>query len=248
MKPTTLAAAMMIAAAPLAAQTTIADRVAAVREGTVRMHFAARPGVCGDGRGNVWTQGRNVWNDGRHVCIAGPVIVRIDRADNQTVRIRKTVGGPSDRWPMDTDLGGVPARDAALYLLTLAHSLAGSSAEEALGAAAFADAGDLSSQFLAVVRDDNAPIGTRRQALFWFGQSDAPTSQLTNLYGELRASSLREQYPFVLSQRHDDAAVDKLIEVARTDRDVAIRKQAMFWLGQSKDPKAVKFLRDLILR
>ena len=53
----------------------------------------------------------------------------------------------------------------------------------------------------------------------------------------------------MLSQRHDEApALDKLIEIARGDSDVEIRKRAMFWLGQSRDPKAIQFLHDLILR
>jgi hypothetical protein len=72
---------------------------------------------------------------------------------------------------------------------------------------------------------------------------------LTALDSDLQLASLREQYTFVLSQRRDDdEAIDKLIDVARTDRDFQIRKQAMFWLGQSRDPRAVKFLRDLIVK
>lgn len=244
-----VAVGLALAAAPVAAQTaSLANRVAAVREGTVRMRIPVRLGVCGDGRGSVWIQDRDRGRYDQVVCIAGPMLVTIGRANNQTVSIRKRFGAAPGAAPTETDLGEVSATEAARYLLSLAHSFGGSNGDEALSAAAFADAGNLSSEFLAVVRDEATPMNTRRQALFWFGQSDAPTKQLTDLYGELRASSLREQYPFVLSQRRDDAALDKLMEVARSDREFDIRKQALFWLGQSHDPRAVKFLRDLIVR
>jgi len=42
--------------------------------------------------------------------------------------------------------------------------------------------------------------------------------------------------------------VDKLIDVATRDADLEIRKRAMYWLGQTQDPRAVKFLRDLVTR
>ena len=42
-------------------------------------------------------------------------------------------------------------------------------------------------------------------------------------------------------------ALDRRHAARLTDRDSQIRKQAMFWLGQSKDPKATKFLRDLLI-
>ncbi len=37
-----------------------------------------------------------------------------------------------------------------------------------------------------------------------------------------------------------------LIEVARTNRNAQVRKKAMFWLGQSKDPRAIKFFEDVL--
>jgi hypothetical protein len=247
-----LAAGCLLAAAPIEAQqASLGSRIASVRDGMIQMHFAARPGVCGDGHGGVSIQGRHsVWfNDGRYACIGGPIVVRLGRSDGQTISVRKTIGGRIGSSSPDVDLGEVVPTDAARYLITLAHSIGGNSADEAVSAAALADGVDLSNELRALVRDDNASLEARRDALFWFGQSDAPTKELAALDSDLRPSSLREQYTFVLSQRRgDDEAIDKLIEVARTDRDFQIRKQAMFWLGQSKEPKAVKFLRDLIVK
>ena len=39
-----------------------------------------------------------------------------------------------------------------------------------------------------------------------------------------------------------------LIDIARSNRNPAVRKQAMFWLGQSNDPRAVKFFEDVLLK
>ncbi len=45
-----------------------------------------------------------------------------------------------------------------------------------------------------------------------------------------------------VSCRKDDG-VPRLIDVARTNRNPAVRKQAIFWLGQSRDPRALGVLR-----
>jgi len=110
----------------------------------------------------------------------------------------------------------------------------------------FADAGDISPELSRLVRDRDAGIETRKQALFWFGQGDASTKDLVRLYDSLDARSLREHFTFVASQRRDNEAIDKLIDIARGDRDSEVRKQAMFWLGQTKDPRAIKFFRDIL--
>jgi hypothetical protein len=88
------AAATALAANQIAAQSLL-SRVDAVRDGRVLMSFAARPGVCGDGRGGVWIQSSRIGYasaDRQFVCIAGPVRVAIGRADKQTVSVRKWVG------------------------------------------------------------------------------------------------------------------------------------------------------------
>jgi len=227
---------------------TVASRIASVRDGTVRMNFDSRPGVCGDGEGNVSIiDARSGFSDTRHPCVPGPVRVAIGRSGGQTVSVRSRVGGV-DSPAADLDLGNVPAADAARYLLELAHTLGGRSSNQALSAAAFADAPNVWPEFERLVRDSDAMLDSRKDALFWLGQSDAPTATLVHLYDDLEPEPLRDHATFVLSQRRDDAAVDKLIDIAQHDRDLDVRKRAMFWLGQSRDPKAVKFFRDVLVR
>jgi HEAT repeat protein len=53
---------------------------------------------------------------------------------------------------------------------------------------------------------------------------------------------------FALSQLPREEGVPKLMEVARNNRNPQVRKQAMFWLGQSHDPRAVKFFEEILLK
>jgi hypothetical protein len=117
--------------------------------------------------------------------------------------------------------------------------------------------------FLAVSRSDNPRAAawlagvaaspdesnhTREQAMFWLGQGRAPTAELVRLYDRLSEPALRTHYTFVLSQRRDREALDKLIDVAEHDTNRDVRRQALFWLGQSKDPRAAQYLRELVTR
>lgn len=240
-------AAVCVAAAPLLGAQSVASRVDAVRDGMVRLVFPSRPDVCGDGRGSVWTTTSGSYRSG-FICIHGPVEVTIGRADNQTVSVRSCVACRPTGGDPGSPVIDATADEAARYLLGVARTLGGSSADQAISAAAFADATDLSPDFARLARDDNATMQARKAALFWLGQSDAPTRALIDLDADVRPPALRDQYVFVLSQRHDDAALDKLIDVARHDSSVETRKKAMFWLGQSHDAKALRFFRDLLTR
>jgi hypothetical protein len=40
--------------------------------------------------------------------------------------------------------------------------------------------------------------------------------------------------------------VDAMIEIARTEEDPELREQAVFWLGQTDDPRVPEFLLELI--
>ena len=42
--------------------------------------------------------------------------------------------------------------------------------------------------------------------------------------------------------------MDMLFDIAKNDKDPELRKKAIFWLGQSHDPRAVKFFEDILLK
>ena len=87
----------------------------------------------------------------------------------------------------------------------------------------------------------------RKNALFWAGQSGAAAKDLAEIYDSAGDDSdLREQVIFVLSQRRDEGAVDKLLDIARKEPDRELRRQAIFWLSQSRDPRVAKLLEEII--
>jgi hypothetical protein len=53
---------------------------------------------------------------------------------------------------------------------------------------------------------------------------------------------------FSLSQLPKDEGVPLLIRTARENRNTAVRNQAMFWLGQSQDPRALAFFEEVLRR
>jgi HEAT repeat protein len=92
-------------------------------------------------------------------------------------------------------------------------------------------------------------IELRKKAVFWAGQSGVAIPELSKLYDRMGDTEMKEQIIFVLSQRQSDrTAMDKLFEIAKNEKDADLRKKAIFWLGQSRDPRVQQFLMDLINR
>jgi HEAT repeat protein len=107
--------------------------------------------------------------------------------------------------------------------------------------------GRASAQWLLQIAGDvNENIELRKKALFWVGQSDYPLSELATLYDRMPSREMKEQLIFVYSQRSEKAAVDRLMQIARTEPDAGLKKKAVFWLGQSGDPRAAEFLASLL--
>jgi hypothetical protein len=259
-----LALALAWLAGPAAGQR-LADRIAAAPDGTVRVSFAARAGVCGNGR-NVITQecqggtcGRQtVWMDGRSVrdevaydCDAGPVRVSLTVQRGHVESLRTYVGG---RWVTPpaaavTDLGTASARDAADFLLDLAAREDSRVGEEAILPATLADSVTVWPTLLTLARSARVPRRTRRQAVFWLGQAAgaAATRGLSALLDEDGVErDVKEQAVFALSQQPHGDGVPALIRVARTHPDRELRRKALFWLGQSDDPRALALFEELL--
>jgi HEAT repeat protein len=59
---------------------------------------------------------------------------------------------------------------------------------------------------------------------------------------------VKKKAVFALSQLPKDEGVPLLIDQSRNNKNPAVRKQAMFWLGQSKDPRALKFFEEILTR
>ena len=99
---------------------------------------------------------------------------------------------------------------------------------------------------LDLAANERETIDIRKRALFYAGQAGAPMRDLAAVYDRTKDREMKEQLIFVYSQHKDSAAVTKLIDIARKETDPELRKKAVFWLGQSRDPRAEKYLVELI--
>jgi HEAT repeat protein len=53
---------------------------------------------------------------------------------------------------------------------------------------------------------------------------------------------------FALSEMPHSEGVPLLIELARKHANPVVRKEAMFWLGESRDPRALEFIEQVLKR
>jgi HEAT repeat protein len=45
-----------------------------------------------------------------------------------------------------------------------------------------------------------------------------------------------------------EEGVPKLIQVAQNNKNAEVRKQAIFWLGQTNDPRALEFFEKILTK
>jgi HEAT repeat protein len=97
-----------------------------------------------------------------------------------------------------------------------------------------------------VAADPKHSVETRKQAIFSAGQIGVSTAELAALYPKLTDRELKGQLIWVMSEKRDPGATDRLMQIAKADPDREMRKKAIFWLGQSNDPRAKDFLIEII--
>lgn len=238
----------------------LAQRITGAPDGEVRMSFAARPDVCGDGEHSIRSGRRHriqdddddvVYNDQDCPCEPGPVRVMLRVSDHRVIKARTWVGGQWRTGGSATDLGTVPTRDAVAALLAIAGDPKNSGGEHAIFPATLADSVTVWPQLLRLARSDAAPSDSRKQAVFWVSQAagDSATAGLSQLAeSEKEDHDIRTQAVFALSQRPRDEGVPALIRVARTSTSAEVRRSALFWLGQSEDPRALALFEEILTK
>lgn len=242
-----LFAAVVVAPAPARGQS-LADQVAGVRDGQVRLSFTARPGVCGDGH-NINMRSHHRTDDWESWCEPGPVRVTLDMRGGEIVDLDTYVGGRWRTRASVTDLGMVPAAEAAAYFLDLAETAPGRIAKRAILPATLADSAVVWPGLLRIAKADDRPRETRKAAVFWLSQAagEAAAAGLQEIaLDEDEDFEVRKSAVFALSQLPDHEGVPILVEVARSHRDPRVVKQAIFWLGQSGDPRAIALFEELL--
>jgi HEAT repeat protein len=102
---------------------------------------------------------------------------------------------------------------------------------------------------LDIARNDQEDVEVRKQALFFAGQMrGVQAADLIGLYDKMTSRAMKEQLIYTFSQVRNADVVDKMMDIAKNDKDPELRKKAIFWLSQSKDPRVAKFLLEIIER
>jgi len=226
----------------------LARRIRAAPDGTVRFSYAAREGVCGDGR-HI-----NISHDDEHQdwrCHDGPVWVEVEKAGARVVDLDMWVGRTRDsRKAPSTDLGAVGTGEAADYLLELARRTDGGHGDEAIGAASLAADVVIWPELLDMARDESLATDTREGAVFWLAQlaGDRATEGLEEIVRSDGDAEVKEAALFALSQLPDGAGFDALVTVAREGDDPELVQASLFWLGQTGDPRAISLFEEILAR
>lgn len=116
---------------------------------------------------------------------------------------------------------------------------------QVLFAASELDSADVTEWYFSIAEDESETLELRRQALFW-ARERLSVDQLTSLYERFGDDRLRRHVIWLIAERGGAEALDKLFDVARNDPDPRMRRQAVFWIGNSDDPRAEEFLLQLL--
>ena len=249
--------ALFLVASPASAQT-LATRVDGAPDGVVLMEVRSRPGVCGNGRDLVGYRSalfaRNFQTYGRWStdnCAPGPLRIVVSKVDGEITRVRTQVGGP---WPSTelrvTDFGVVSPTEASPYFLSLVPRLERSRDDRLLLPAVLADVDPPLPQLLALARDTDRRMETRRSAVHWVGIL-GDESIVTPLTQFARAESYDDGLGgsamaalSILEGPAGEAAGKWLIARALDQRETrSLRKNALFWAGQDEETPTAQIVR-----
>jgi hypothetical protein len=240
----------------------LSRRVANSPDGTVQFTFASRPGVCGDGAtyvrdgfggdsriyegGNF--SGRSRGGDDWPPCVRGPLRVVATVSGGDAVRLH-TFAGPRQEASVEgrRDLGVVSVDDAVDFLTHLVDQTHARAASDAILPLVLADSVAPWPTLLRFARDDRLSRGVHSTIAFWLARGAAAALGVAG-HDDNDDDDVRSSAVFALSQQPKDFAIPRLIEVARNNPHPAARAQALFWLGQSNDSRALDLFEEILRR
>jgi HEAT repeat protein len=258
----TLGAALLAVGPETSAAQGLADRIASASTPRVQFTYAAREGVCGNGRtfirvnDNTW-HGSGGWSDSerRETCDQGPVRVVLDRAGREVVSLQTYAGPVPDAQSGITDIGRVRAADAAAYLLGLAERAEGRVSRDAIFPAVIADSVDPNPRLLVIAQNQNAARETRRTAISWlarpFDQRERAVAGVATVLVAIARDeddnqSVRESALRSLARLEHGAGTTALMELARDATRSWQSRAALSALNSSGDPRARQHLREVV--
>jgi HEAT repeat protein len=259
----TLWGAMLVATPSAVVAQGVERLVNGAGDGTVQFHFAARDGVCGNGRNFYRASEAGYYSSysngmgGDDNCAKGPVRAVIVRAGREIVRVETYVGPLANDPDGGKDLGAVSARDAAAYLIGLSGTLEGRPARDAMQPAMLADSATVTLQLTQLANDPTRSRDIRSSAIGWLARrraeqggvgSAAVQRTLDAIVRDRNESeSLRRSALGTLGNLDRGEGVPLLIGFAG-DADSWIARSAFSSLTNSGDPRARQFVRDALKR
>lgn len=155
---------------------------------------------------------------------------------------------PPSVVPLPSRSGGATEEDAA-FLRALYPRETSRAVKDAIIGGLARMGGDANDRWLmGIVRDGNEEMRYRTTALARMRTTGVSVTDLASLYDAVSDRSLRTAIINTLGRREDDAATDKLFEIARTGTDPQLRRQAISALSRKNDPRTTRLLLELIER
>ena len=244
-------------ASPLGAQT-IAQKLSTA-DRPVQVIYPSRQTACGDGRsyiGHVFEDGYYFGTDdntmyqrggnwSRGACVHGPARVVATVFGGEVTRLRVYVG-PVPPPSADVETVNASASDAAAWLTALVTGDNARVAASAILPLVLVDAPDPWPVLLRVARDNSRGMNVRRDALMWLGNGAITHLGVEQKRDDTPDDEMRTQAVFVLSQRPKSESVPALMDLAKTAKYPSAKRSAIFWLGQTGDPRAADVFAELL--
>jgi hypothetical protein len=181
-------------------------------------------------------------------CEQGPAQVLLRRSGTRVVDLRVWVAGRPESG--DTHLGDVSPAEAARYLLALAPRLTGRSAEDAVLGAEIAAGVVVWPRLLQIARDSSASESARKAAVFWVSHeaSSAAAAGVDSIAVDDDVTiSVRSDALYYLANRPQGEGIPALLRVAESSRSMKLRKDAIYFLAQSRDNRALELFERLLV-
>jgi HEAT repeat protein len=257
------ATAVVALLAPALSAQSLADRVNGASASAVQFSFAARPGVCGNGRTYIMTGNGNTYGNfystdvsRTEPCQNGPVRVVIDRAGREIISVQAYVGDGQLSTGAQ-DLGKVGGQQAADFLVDIAARTEGRVGRDAIFASSLADSATTTDKLIAIARNQNLSRNTRSAALSYMSWSvpagnavpaRAADAMVAIARDEADNQQVRQQALSVLSRLEHGAGIPALIDLSKQQGYTWLAKESIAALSRSGDPRARDFLRTALQR
>ena len=98
---------------------------------------------------------------------------------------------------------------------------------------------------LALARDANQPINTRRTAVRHAFRGGTQVTEISKIYDETTDLQMKDAVMSALIENGDKASIDKLMLIAKSDESMQTRRKAINYLSRSSDERVKKFLSDM---